>query len=125
MTVFYTNNLNKIRKIVFLDDFCGYLGPHNYVLMRKWGTCCIAQKLLGAYFDGSKTPQGADCVDQSERGGKVRVFRGLAGLLRGISRGQSQREIPRSNTASPRKTPSFLTLLLQFTFYFQHGFSKY
>ena len=53
------------------------------------------------------------------------VFQGLAGLLRGIFRGRSPREIPRSSAASPRKAPSFPTHLLRFTFYFQHGFSKY
>ena len=57
-------------------------------------------------------------VNLSKRGGMDGVFRGLAGLLRGISRGQSPREIPRSSPASPRKTPSFPTLLLRFTFYF-------
>ena len=36
-------------------------------------------------------------VNLSKRGGKDRVFRGLAGLLRGISRGRSPREIPRSS----------------------------
>ena len=39
-------------------------------------------------------------------------FKGLAGLLQGISQGRSLREIPRINSASPRKTPSFPTLLL-------------
>ena len=37
------------------------------------------------------------------------VFRGLAGLLKGN---------PEEQPASPRKTLSFLTLLLRFTFYF-------
>ena len=68
---------------------------------------------------------GEDWVNLSKRGGKDGVFRGLAGLLRGISQGRSPREIPKSSPASPRKTPSFPTLLLRFTFYFQHGFSKY
>ena len=60
-------------------------------------------------------------VNPSKRGGMGGVFRGLAGLLqefsRGISRGRSPREIPRSSPASPRKTPSILTLLLGFTLY--------
>ena len=46
------------------------------------------------------------------------VFRGLAGLLRGISRGRSSREIPRSSPTSPGNTLSFPTLLLRFIFYF-------
>ena len=44
-------------------------------------------------------------VNRSNSGGKYR----LAGVLRGISRGQSLRDIPRSNPASPRKTQSFWT----------------
>ena len=48
-------------------------------------------------------------VNLSKRGGKNGVFQGLAGLLRGISRERSLREIPRSSLASPRKTrPSWL-----------------
>ena len=43
-------------------------------------------------------------LNLSRRGGKAKVFQGLAGLLRGISRWQSPREIPRSSSASPRKT---------------------
>ena len=61
----------------------------------------------------------------SKRGGKDGVFRGLVGLLQGISRGEARGKSLRSRPASPRKTPSFQTLLLRFTFYFQHGFSKY
>ena len=38
--------------------FCGYFGPHNYVSMRKRGTCCIAPKLYGAHFEGSIIPRG-------------------------------------------------------------------
>ena len=64
-------------------------------------------------------------VNLSKRGGKDRVFQRLARLLRGISQGRSPREILKSSPASPRKTPSIPTLLLRFTFYFQHGFSKY
>ena len=45
------------------------------------------------------------------------VFQGLARMLRGIARGQSPGEVPRSSPASLRKTPSFLTLLHLFTFY--------
>ena len=56
-------------------------------------------------------------VNPSKRWGMDGVFRGLAGLLRGISQGQSQREILRSSPASPRKTSSIPTLLLGFTFY--------
>ena len=57
-------------------------------------------------------------VNLSKRGGKYGVFRRLAGLIQGVSRGQSWREIPMSSPASPRKTPSFPTLLLIFTFGF-------
>ena len=56
-------------------------------------------------------------VNPSKIGGMDEVFRGLAGLLRGISQGQSPREIPRSSPAGLRKTPSIPTLLLGFTFY--------
>ena len=57
-----------------------------------------------------------DWVNPSKKGGMDGVFQGLAGLLRGISRGQDLREIPRSSPASPRKAPSIPTLLLRFTF---------
>ena len=59
-----------------------------------------------------------DWVNLSKRGGKDGVSRGLAGLLRGISQGRSPREILRSSPISPRKIPSFPSLLLRFTFYF-------
>ena len=59
-------------------------------------------------------------VNPSKRGGVDGVFRGLAGLLRGISGGRSPREIPRSSPASPRKTQSIPTLLLGFTFYLKY-----
>ena len=39
--------------------FCGYLGPHYYVSMRKRGTPCIAPKLRGAHFEGSIIQRGA------------------------------------------------------------------
>ena len=58
-----------------------------------------------------------DCVNPNKRGGMDRVFQGLAWLPRGISRGRSPREILSSSSASPRKTPSIMTLLLGFTFY--------
>ena len=68
MTTVYKNNLNKIRKSKILDEYCGYLGPNNYVSMRKQGTCCIAPKLYGhtlrgpklreAQLEGSKTLRG-------------------------------------------------------------------
>ena len=53
------------------------------------------------------------------------VFRGLGGLLRGIFRGRSQREIPRSSLASPEKAPSSPTFLLRLTFFFKQVFSSY
>ena len=58
--VVYKNNLRKITKIHFFGDFCGYLGPLDYVSMRKQGTRCIAPKLCRAHLEGSKTPRGAD-----------------------------------------------------------------
>ena len=93
-----------------------YLGDQYW---KKWFSVLL-QKLgsMRKYYP-------VDWVNLSKRGEKNRVFQGLAGLLRGISRGQSPREILRSSSASPRKTPSFPTLLLRFTFYFQHGFSKF
>ena len=66
---------------------------------------------------GSCFIHGLDWVNPSKRGGMDGVFQGLAGLLQGISRGGSPREIPRSSPASPRKTLSIPTLLLGFAFY--------
>ena len=48
--------------------FCGYLGPRNYVSMRKRGTPCIAPKLRGTHFEGSKTSQGEDLGVQKSAG---------------------------------------------------------
>ena len=56
-------------------------------------------------------------VTPSKRFGMDGVFFRLAGLLRGISRGRSPREIRRSSPASPRKTPSIPIFLIGFTFY--------
>ena len=53
----------------------------------------------------------SDWLNLSKRGGKEVVFRGLAGLLRGISQGYSARDVLRSSPASLRKTPSFSTYL--------------
>ena len=53
------------------------------------------------------------------------VFRGLAGLLRGIYPGQSLREIPKSSPASLRKTLSFPTLLIRIYILFQISFSSF
>ena len=80
----------------------------------------IPPRLLQTLNIKSNTVKGnyKDWVVLSKRGGKDRVFRGLTGLLQGISWGQSPEEIPRSSPASPRKTLSFPTLLLRFTFYF-------
>ena len=58
-------------------------------------------------------------VNPSKRGGMDGVFRGLAGLLLGISRGRSLTEIPSNSPANPRKSLSFLTLFIGFTFYFK------
>ena len=62
---------------------------------------------------------GKNWGNLSKRGVMDGVFWGLAGLLRGISWGRRPRESPRSSPVSLRKPPSFLTLLLRFTFYFQ------
>ena len=44
------------------DDFCGYLGPRNYVSMRKLqnsaGHTLRGPKLRAAQLEGSKTPRG-------------------------------------------------------------------
>ena len=63
----------KLRKLLFLDEFCGNLGPHNYVSMRHLVTSCIAPKLRRAHFEGSKlhgaqiegskTPQGKFAIN--------------------------------------------------------------
>ena len=76
--------------------------------------------LVFLYIKPHTAPPKMYWVNLSKRGGKDRVFRGLAGLLRGISRGRSPREIQRTSPASPRKIPSFPTLLLRFRFYFQY-----
>ena len=55
-------------------------------------------------------------VNLSKRGGKDWVFQGLAGLLQGKSR---EAALPAVSTLS------FPILLLRFTFYFQHGLTKY
>ena len=57
-------------------------------------------------------------VNLSKRRGKYGVFRGLAGLLRGISWDRSLIEILMSIAASPKKALSIPTCLLRFTFYF-------
>ena len=49
---------------------------------------------LNLGFDWGKTYW----VNLGKRGGKDRVFQGLAGLLQEISRGQSPREIPHWNS---------------------------
>ena len=60
MTAVYKNNLKSEELLFFFkDDYCEYLGPGNYVSMRKRGTRCIAPKLKGAHFEGLKTPRGA------------------------------------------------------------------
>ena len=58
-------------------------------------------------------------VNPSKRGGTDGLFRGLAGLLKGISQGRTTREIPRSSPASLRKTLSFPTLFSQIFILFQ------
>ena len=48
MTVAYKYNVNKMRKIKFLDGFCGYFGPRNYVSMRNSAEHTLrGQKLRG------------------------------------------------------------------------------
>ena len=53
---------------MFLDNFCGYLVPCNYVSIRKRGTRGIDPNLRGAQFEGSKTPWGAECGVQNYAG---------------------------------------------------------
>ena len=54
------HNLKQLRKIGPYDDFCGYLGPSNYVFIKKLVTCCITPKLRWTHFKGSKTPWSDD-----------------------------------------------------------------
>ena len=58
--IVFTKTTFKKRKIYFLENFCGYLGPCNYVSMIKWGKHCFAPKLHGASFEESKTLRDAD-----------------------------------------------------------------
>ena len=77
-------------------------------------TCRIFQVITSLTFEHS-----TEGVNLSKRGGMDRVFQGLVvlGMLQGIFHGQRPREILRSGSASPRKTPSIQTLLIIFTFY--------
>ena len=81
-------------------QFHNLLGIPSVTVMERWSSN-ICQLLGQTYW-----------VNLSKTGGKDGVFRGLAGLLRGIPRGRSPREILRSSPASPRKTPSIPILLL-------------
>ena len=93
------------------------LGELNkYKLNRGLSTLgYIILCLIGLYL----FPLGQNGLIQVKEEGWTEFSRGLAVLLRGISQGQSPREIRRSNPASPRKTLSLPTLLLRFTFYFK------
>ena len=58
--------------------------------------------------DWSVTLLSLEWVNPSKRGGMDGVFRGLAGLLWGISRGQSPREIPRCLAVTTHQSLIFL-----------------
>ena len=65
----------------------------------------------------SKCPILNRMLIQVNVSGWARFFLGLAGLLLGISLGLRPREIPRSSSASPWKSPSIPPLLLGLTHY--------
>ena len=96
-----------------------FKGIFSFIIFLRYYNFCIAkQKMrLLQLLALNQSQINSYWVDPSKREGMDGAFRGLAGLLRGISRGQSLREIPRSSHASPWKTPSSRTLLLGFTFY--------
>ena len=96
------------------------LPPQCYRSARWWKTMLRGLKQLQVntqhWGGGMHSELSPEWVNLSKRGGKDRFFWGLAGLLLGTCCGQSSREILRSSTASPRKTPSYATLLHRFTF---------
>ena len=73
--------------------------------------------------------QASAWVNPSKRLGMDGFFQGLAGLLRGISRGQSLKEILRSSPASPRKNPvhpdSFTWIYIIFKIQYFSNFSEF
>ena len=68
-------------------------------------------------ISGRLSPTLRGWVSPSKRGGMDGVFQGLAGLLWGISQGQSPSEILRSSPTSLRKTLSLPTLFLDLHFF--------
>ena len=123
----------KYLRYLISSENIGWVLDRNYMNVLGWrgeNYCflthlSLTQSRCMKFFTGKKVRPNwiyfglyVDWVILSKRGGKDRIFRGLAGLLREMSRGQSPIEILRNSPASPRKTPSFLTFLLRFTFYF-------
>ena len=67
MSKAYKNTLKKRRTILFLDKFCGFLGPETIspklrgaqvaLLQNSAGHRLRGPKLCGAQVEGSKTPR--------------------------------------------------------------------
>ena len=71
------------------------LSQSRYLLTPLYTTVLTLHPLLSIYW-----------VNLSRKRGMDRVFQSLAGLIKGIFQGQSQREILGSSRVSPRKTLS-------------------
>ena len=83
---FLSHKITSLNKYLISKQYVLTINPSNIAQETK----CIFKVKAG-------------WVNLNKRGGMNGVFRGLAGLLRWISQGQSPREIPRSSPASPRK----------------------
>ena len=129
--IIYIIFIYLLLKIMFLLLICtqSYCSTALVIEVYLWVTikyirstgCCSTERLksnIGLQHSACTHWYCRYWVHPSKIGGSDGFFRGLAGLIRGISQGQSPREILRNSLASPRKTASFPTLLLIFTFQF-------
>ena len=92
----------------------GRLATESKQIFRPEGQCqCYCLDSIG---DGY-------WVNLSKRGGKDRDFQADRTAPRDFPWAKPKGN-PEEQPCQPKKTPSFPTLLLRFTFYFQQGFSK-